>query len=493
MMRARSARVGTIAWLALALTVALPRQAATWEPATTHAGLTEQAATAARLHERLRAQLGLPLGLYAPLTVPPLDAPELFETLARLNPTHGYVPDTRGRQSALAWLVAGSVVADLAIEAARRHFYDPTTGRGLTSQGARAGGLFRRLAQWRAEGYVGEADRSALDWVGADDNPLGVGAFLAQYERAVSARTVGERERHLAAALIAAGAVLHVLQDMGVPSRVRDDFAAHTDPLGDDPFDVGSRFERIAALALGRLGVPAPSRVIERTSVRGFFSGRAGGADDPPGHPPGLADHTAARWFSAGSVPRPILLPARATRGQALVRLLATALRRSAPAPDAARLDLIGAATEAGARLVDEGGVCVAGYHVDMRRLRFTIDDDCALEQIGAILPEVAAFSAGLLDFLFRGELAVTVSARHVTVTAGLDLGAGTVRVFWDDERGVRSELAKVDSAGATAGQSLAQVAAAPAEARGVAALFVGADGHGEPVIATGIGARSAP
>ena len=63
-----------------------------------------------------------------------------------------------------------------------------------------------------------------------------------------------------------------MLGDLGAPSRVRGDEAAHLEPLGGGPDDLGSRFERIAALAYGRLGVPAPSTVITRTKLREFFA-----------------------------------------------------------------------------------------------------------------------------------------------------------------------------------------------------------------------------
>jgi len=90
----------------------------------------------------------------------------------------------------------------------------------------------------------------------------------------------------MAAALVAAGAILHVLADMGSPSRVRGDSAAHFASLGGGPDDLGSRFERIAALAYSRLGVPAPSRVVTRDRLRDYFTNAAG---------TGLADVIARR------------------------------------------------------------------------------------------------------------------------------------------------------------------------------------------------------
>ena len=88
--------------LALAMVLALvPASAGAWEPQTTHAGLAEQAALASCLHKRL-VSLGFVGGLFEPLTIPPANAPTLATALKQLSPTHGSVPDARGRQAALA-------------------------------------------------------------------------------------------------------------------------------------------------------------------------------------------------------------------------------------------------------------------------------------------------------------------------------------------------------------------------------------------------------
>jgi len=456
---------------------ALARPGHTWEAATTHAGLTEQAALASSLHERLEKQFGLERGLFGQLTVPPADAPELFVVLRRLNPTHGYVPDRRGRMHAIGWLVAGSVIADTPEELAANHFFDPVSGAGLSPRTLR--GLLRRIRHRVVTAFTrAELERSGVaapDWISHQDNPFNLAGFRDQYAKAVSARTPGERARHLAGALLAAGAALHVLEDMGSPSHVRNDLAAHLESLGPDPTDVGSRFERIAALAYGRLGVPAPARPVERRPLRAFFT-----APDRSG----LADRTAASYFSAYTLPRPIDLggdPRAAVRQQ-----IAGAVQRPAPVPPAV-LDLRAAVGPGGAELEREGGVCLARYRVEDRRLSWSIDDACALEQVGALLPEVASYAAGMLDTLFGGTLTLEPGSGGLAVRAGtLDLGPGELTVYWDDARGVRQELGKVKVSRAAAGDVAGQVKAPPAGATPVSALFVGADAAGEPLLATG-------
>jgi len=217
----------------------------------------------------------------------------------------------------------------------------------------------------------------------------------------------------MAAALVAAGAMLHTLGDLGAPSRVRGDAAAHLDPLGAGPDDLGSRFERIAALTYGRLGVPAPSRTVSRSHLRDFFSTKDGG---------GLADEIARSYFSPNTLPEP-------TRVSADTR---PKLRRPQPALPA-RLNLMAANRDEGTTLRNAAGVCLARYRVERDQLTFAIDDDCALEQLAVILPEVSAYEAGMLDFLLRGELTLSV-ADKLTVS-GAGLGAGKIDVLVEDDR----------------------------------------------------------
>jgi hypothetical protein len=111
------------------------------------------------------------------------------------------------------------------------------------------------------------------------------------------------------------------------------------------------------------------------------------------------------------------------------------------------------------------------------------------MEQIAQILPEVAAYETGLLDFLLRGELAIA-AADQITVSAR-GLGAGSVEIFVEDDRGVRRSIATVQAAAPAAAATgdqptqLAQVATPPAGTR-VVAVFRGVDAAGEPVVAVG-------
>jgi hypothetical protein len=148
------------------------------------------------------------------------------------------------------------------------------------------------------------------------------------------------------------------------------------------------------------------------------------------------------------------------------------------------------ASRDEGSVLRDARGTCLARYRVEHGVVSFGLDDQCMLEQVDAILPEVAAYEAGLLDFLLRGELQITLGGE--LVVTGKGLGAGTVELYVEDERGVRTKLTSAATAGtaAAAGAAAADAellrVAAPGAGTRVVALYRGVDASGEPLIAVG-------
>lgn len=448
----------------LAATLAGSSIAHAWEPESTHAGLAEQAALNSKLHKRL-VNLGFTGGLFEPLTIPPADAPALIAAVKLLSPTHGSVPDARGRQAALSWLTAGAALADIPAAHGANHFYDPDTRRGWQkpSRGV-VDGVTDRVREAIGRADLPERGMPAPDWVVAKENPFNVAAFYDQYAKAVSAKTPGERSRHMAAALVAAGATLHALGDLGSPSRVRGDELAHLDPLGAGPDDLGSRFERIAALAYGRLGVPPPSRKVEGLRLREFFSSKEGN---------GLADLIARSYFSSNTLPGDSRIGGESR----------PPLARAQPALPS-RLNLMAASRDDGTTFRNTAGTCMARYRVEHGLLVFWLDDECMLEQVGAILPEVAAYEAGLLDYFLRGELAIQIGQN--VVVSGKELGAGTIEILVEDDRGVRTSLGTALIQGADTSTALANVGT-PASGTRVLAVFRGVDRNGEQMVATGV------
>ena len=465
--------------MAAAALFVLVSDARAWEAETTNAGLAERAALSSDLHTRLMEGFGLELGVYEDLTIAPDDAPALYEALARLDRGQGYTPGEAGTLPGIGWLTAGAVLAHLPAEHAVHHAYDAFTGDGFSSREIPGGlgGLAHRFGAQVAGARLLREGMPATAWLTHEDNPFRLSEFWGHYEAAASAQTPEARARHAASMLVAAGAIVHVVQDMASPARVRDDRASMLRRLGPDRIDVGSRFERLASLSYGRLGVPAPSREIGlRPSLTDYITAEGGD---------GLADLTARRFMSHGTLPESIEA-AVTTPPHVLEARLEDSMRRPSPSV-AAPLDLREAATDDGARLVDQSGVCIARYELRDRRLRWRIPDDCALEQIRVLLGEASAYGAGVIEWLFRGELALVESAGALEARAGgIGVRDATVTFFAEDEGGVREAFAETRApASAEPGEVVAR-AALPGErapARLVAVLR-GEDEHGEPVVA---------
>ncbi len=460
---------------ALALTCAAPAVRA-WEAASTHAGFTESAALGSKVHLTLADAYGRALGWYEPLTVGKDGTARLFDELARLEPSEGYVPDGRGRQTALGWLLAGAVIEDLAVNQPKNHFYDPIHKTGLTGKNVR--GLKALVDKHYFAALVSEAlatkGVAAPDWIVAKDNDFGMARFLAEVEKSATAPTRAERDQHLAFAMLCAGAMTHVLEDMGAPSRTRDDLAEHLSTLGAGMADRGSRFERLAALAYGRLGVPLSTTPVVRAHARDYFTAADG---------KGLADLTNRRWFSSGTLPGRVTVNSLESPTDVLAAVKRTLVFAS-PAPEKA-LDLETAASDAGAVLRDADGVCLAQYRLREGVLSWSIGEDCAAEQISAILPTVSSYTTGFLAFLFRGTLATEASGA-VTVGA-TPLGGGNLQVLAEAADGTRRPLATTAVEGGATGTTLVGVGEVPEGTIRVIAVFRGHDTNGEEIVAIGV------
>ncbi len=458
--------------LALCFVSSSPAQA--WEAETTHAGLTEQSALTSSLHTRLQYAFGMDKGVYSSLTVPKGDASELFSLFEKLNPTHGYTPDSRGKMSALAWLVAGSVLADMPASSASQHFFDPRNKQGLTNAGT---SLKRKLYLSMVTAGSGSelktGGEAAVLWWASKDNPMGYTGFADQFRKAVASSSAQARSRHLAGALLASGAMLHVLQDMGSPSHVRNDLAAHQEKVGTEASDRGSRFERIAALAFGRLGISRSAKVPALASLNAHFTNSQS---------TGLADVVEQSFFSSHTLPKRISI--RRDAGSRQFRsAIDSHLRRPKPSANA-RLDLIAARNKSGATWTNESGVCLARYKHAQSEITWWIDDDCALEQLEAILPVVAGYGASFLKSLFPDDISLSLNSGKLLVTGEAShYGVGTLRFYTDSAQGERSEFFAIERSGDSSALASATIPTT-AFAR-VTVLFDGKDKSGNPLLAT--------
>lgn len=504
MKRARVRRWSSAMAVALgALALAGPPPARAYDPATTHAGLTERSVLASGLHRVLARRLGRPLGLFEPIALrrQDLDSPagrELLGRLALLDPAGGYRPGNDGVAPALAWVVAGSVVAQMPAERAGNLFYDPSRGSGLSQAGGvvEAGyslrhllddGTLRELAAGTAFNLTGVP---ATQWLASPDNDVGLSSFYAGLEAAVAAEEPVQRGTALAHALLALGGTLSVLQDAGEPAHVRNDFRdAYLGSGGDGPFDRGSAFERFVSDAYGRSGVPAPLAPVERPTVMAYIT-----AADAQG----LADRTQRRFFSDGTLPEDAVVD----RGSSADEVLADA-RESLPygLPGLPGLTINGrlgkrryvyAAPEPRPSSARKAAPRrLLAYERVPGRVRFMLDTAVYADSARVLLPEIGAYGAGLVDLLFRAEIRLDVAqgvARAAVVGARGAVRKGEIRLYAEDGRGHRRLVGTLPARPAAPGEGEGGVSAEspglsiPAGTRRLGAVLRGEDEAGELV-----------
>jgi hypothetical protein len=485
-----------------------------YDPATTHAGLTERAALASTLHRVLARRLNRPLGLFEPIVLrlddlPVAEARSFERRLDALDPATGYRPGPDGAASALAWVVAGSVVAATPAERGQHLFYDPARGSGLANAGglrqfgqgfrqlvdAGSGGL-RALATGTAFNMTG---RPSTEWLVSPDNDVGLTAFYRELETAVTDEDPRRRSSALARALLALGGTLTVLEDAGEPAHVRNDFrGAYLGDSGGGPFDRGSAFERFVADSYGRGGIPAAAKPVARPTVLAYITGADG---------QGLADRTQRRFFSDGSLPvdaivdrdttgAEVMQDARASLPYAYPRLPHLELRpmgkRQYAYTNAAEVLPGGPASDATAATTNDAAGKptsdatakparrrLLAYERVPGRVRFFLDRAVYADSARTLLPEIGAYGAGLIDLLFRAEIRLAVQAGTVAVSvtgARGDVRDGRVRLYGEDASGRRRAIAEV-----AAGPSPVSVTV-PGWARRVAAVLRAQDDAGELV-----------
>jgi hypothetical protein len=454
-----------------------------YDPATTHAGLTERAVLASRLHRVLTRQLSRPLGLFEPLAlhvsdVPAAEARPLGARLAALDPAGGYRPDPDGIASALGWVIAGTVIAATPAERAQHFFYDPGSGSGLSEggggtavgQGLRqlldSGGI-RALATGTNFNLTG---RPSTEWLLAPENDVGLPRFYDALDAAVAGAQPGQR-----ASALALGGTLAVLEDAGEPAHVRNDFRrAFLGTAGTGPWDRSSAFERFVAESYGRMGLPAPAAPIARPTVMAFITGADG---------QGLADRTQRRFFSDGTLPEDAIVE-RDTSSADVLHDARASLTFGYPRLPRLELKAIGERHYVYAPAVAAGSDDakkkparrrLLAYQRVPGRVRFFLDRNVYADSAAALLPEIAGYGAGLIDHLFRAALQIEIANGAATIGVTGASGAvrkGELRVYAEDGQGARALIATADATGKVS-------ATVPAGTRRIAAVLRGEDEAG--------------
>jgi hypothetical protein len=462
-----------------AVSAASPATTHAWDPSRTHVGITERAVASHPVHAQwMRASNGR-LGWFTALRVDPqtLDPRMRRLLVAGMRVAHpdvgavapggpGACPaqpapsETLQRcvdgdaweTSALGWLRVGIALAAADRTRLLHHFVDrDDPGSATWTARGRSAVTWRRVARRAGGSLAASAGRtgfagttqSAGAWLQSDADPFGPAALYAHQRAASLAATQAERDRHRALALVCAGVLLHLVQDLSLPAHARGDLAGTLVPLSDDRSDRGSPLAEYARVTFGRtipLAIELDARAAEvpaPANLRALLFG-----DDAH---EGLATFAGSRFLSDGSMPMPMRLDPALDPAAAAARWLgpegaglAAEEREGAvltpwPASSGYLRNAQGRALAAFG--VDDDGV-VRGY-LDRRVLR---------EQALQLLPAAVEATNDAMSLVWPAwpTTAFDRAADHIEIEPDVALAKAEVLVVVEDAQGRRTVARRV-------------------------------------------------
>lgn len=354
------------------------------------------------------------------------------------------------------------------------HFYDPVYNRPLTVPAA---------FQSTVELLNGGAVHTALDWATGTIGTFGanidrrnhftlVDAREAMYRAATGRDSAGNvdigpdntpateavRNAYWATVFRSLGDVVHLVQDMGQPQHTRNDghspvnklvqgshiavFEELTERRADDGgtfkcFD-GNEASAIPPLVFSNYAVPTFSSYSEA------FSTTPGG-NVSQGR--GLADYSNRGFFSAGTnlgnmeYALPSSNPADYSRQTVTDPNPCLPSGRQAEILRGAVPDLVGG-SNTNVALTSRGLWDVPGYTIPREEARYSMNETVYYENADLLVTRAASYSAGIIDYFFRGKMDFVKdpqnSAQYIIRNLGSEEMEGTFALYYDDANGIR-------------------------------------------------------
>jgi hypothetical protein len=415
--RQLKAHHGVLGWLLWTMVCAVSafNSSYAFDDRVTHPQITFLAVDASKLDATLKASLGITDGKDA-----------------KLRPASGL------SQSVLVWLQTGSTREDDPPCRASNHFHNPlkeyATG-GVTDLtdpiriycAGQGFNPIRSSATWGTKYTSPTQKETSL----TTKNDMDWDIARTAYFDALTKGTSAERDQHLAKTFQALGQVLHLVQDLAVPAHVRDDFASHkeyfepnfTPPLRwwSNDFE---RYVRRNSTTITASQSLDPNSFANQPVTRFWDTGQYRQRQTPSrDFAQGLAEYTNANFFSQNTPftdalpsidPHHFPHPARANT--TLPQLLSAGVLPSQVyaedgIPDTVLyVEQIQGPGEPSLLLAKAGFFHKPILAKDsafrtLLPLGFQLDDQVMAAYAARLLPRAVAYSAGLLDYFFRGDL----------------------------------------------------------------------------------------
>jgi len=348
------------------------------------------------------------------------------------------------RRTAREWLRKGSKDEDDAVRFLN-HFYDPIYNRGLTVLVP----LGKRSHEWGLEApqEIGGQEFSYRD--------------AREYFRlSLIEADPKERERRLADTFYTLGHVIHLIQDSASPPHTRN--APHTGVIG--PLSVVEKYLDIIRDDLKYDGYPIPKMGFTRPRDFWVETDASGTPRNGP-DARGLSQIINRNFVSEGTNFTAFVDGNHAPEYQNPILNTADCYEELVNTQDAEKQPIRGLVTFCRNRFQDPNTgrletnqrmTTFSLFGRDLQHLGFFVPQGFSLNALNAVsigeltIPRAVAYSAGLLDYFFRGTLDFQVQASstspdqsRLTITnTSAEAMVGTFSLYGDDANGSRSPIA---------------------------------------------------
>lgn len=320
-----------------------------------------------------------------------------FKDLGFVDGIEGFV----NKKPIRKWIEEGSWKEDLNIDILTSHFYDPLTNKGLTQGGLTIG----ESAYDRANNPT-----NYWSWKSARDN----------YYRGLTSTLKIEREVSLSHSFKALGHTMHLIQDMGVPAHTRDDM--HMNEPYENYTNERRRFLNYAQIPFpywnASISPNAPKQFWDLDSYTGSVAYDSGYI--------GLSEYSHANFFSKDTIFKYFPHPARENTNYYDFGLLPYTVITT---PDNINHNTFyisgyGKQKLAALKYIAEDLWSLPILPIKKYQLTLHLDNRCHEEYAHYLIPRAVGYSAGLLDYFFRGRIEVTLSPKGVyALTENRDQG----------------------------------------------------------------------